>query len=501
MRGGPLLWVTVPEGRPDGRARRRRPRPPVESEEWTDVGYVMAKAESDIARTAYLADALPIHNPWLGPDQFSAWLGADITFKPRDNTSWVKPFIEDWDAFGEPRLDAANRWWRLYLEILRESVRRGRDRWVTCYPDLHTGIDGLAAMRGPERLMFDLLEQPEAVERAMRSMTRLWKEIVDTVSSIVLPAGQGTTNWTAGWSARRFVCLGQNDFSCLVGPGMFDRFILPDTVACCRHVDRIIYHLDGPGALQHLDRLLAIDALHCVQWIQGAGAPLPSRVARPAAAHPGRRARPCSSSTAAPTAATPISGPRSTPCAARSIPTGCSSWPRSSRWRRRSSSCATRARSPGRADPRPAHVQRITIRPATAAASPADLSPVQALVEEQEREQRREEEARLRDRDDQREVAGLQRGQDEVVARQHERSRDDRHEREARRGDERLAANGEHDGAERRDQHVPVRMRCSTEAPAPSAALFMMLSAAMAKAVITLRPSPRRSAPRERPPR
>ena len=57
---------------------------------------------------------------------------------------------------------------------------------------------------------------------------------------------------------------------------MFDRFILPDTVACCRHVDRIIYHLDGPGALQHLDRLLAIDALHCVQWIQGAGAALPS---------------------------------------------------------------------------------------------------------------------------------------------------------------------------------------------------------------------------------
>jgi hypothetical protein len=276
LKGGPLLWVTVPEGRPAA-APAAPLAPPVESEEWTDVGYVMAKAASDVARTAYFADALPIHNPWLGPDQFSAWLGADITFKPRDNTSWVKPFVEDWGAFGDPRLDPSNRWWRLYLEILRESARRGGDQWVTCYPDLHTGIDGLAAMRGPERLMFDLLEQPEAVERAMRSMTRLWKEIVDTVSSVVLPAGQGTTNWTAGWSARRFVCLGQNDFSCLVGPQMFDRFILDDTVACCRHVDRIIYHLDGPGALQHLDRLLAIDALHCVQWIQGAGAPLPSK--------------------------------------------------------------------------------------------------------------------------------------------------------------------------------------------------------------------------------
>jgi hypothetical protein len=275
LKGGPLLWVTVPEGSP-GVAPPAPPAPPVESDEWTDVGYVMAKAESDIARTAYLADALPTHNPWLGPDQFAAWLGADITFKPRDNTSWVKPFIEDWGTHPEFRLDAANRWWRLYLEILQESFRRGRDRWVTCYPDLHTGIDGLAAMRGPERLMFDLIERPEVVEIAMRSMTLLWKEIVDTVSAIVLPAGQGTTNWTSGWSARRFVCLGQNDFSCLVSPAMFDRFILSDTVECCRHVDRIIYHLDGPGALQHLDRLLSIDALHCVQWIQGAGAPLPS---------------------------------------------------------------------------------------------------------------------------------------------------------------------------------------------------------------------------------
>jgi hypothetical protein len=275
LKGGPLLWVMVSEGRPEA-APTAPPAPPLEADEWTDVGYVMAKAESDIARTAYLADALPVHNPWLGPDQFAAWLGAEITFRPRHNTSWVKPFVEDWDAQPEFRIDPSNRWWRLFLEITRESVRRGGDRWVTCYPDLHTGIDGLAAMRGPERLMFDLVERPEAIEHAMHSMTRLWKEIVDTVSSIVLPAGQGTTNWTYGWSAKRFVCLGQNDFSCLVGPAMFDRFILPDTVACCEHVDRIIYHLDGPGALQHLDRLLAIDALHCVQWIQGAGAPLPS---------------------------------------------------------------------------------------------------------------------------------------------------------------------------------------------------------------------------------
>ena len=55
-----------------------------------------------------------------------------------------------------------------------------------------------------------------------------------------------------------------------------DQFLLSDTVECCEHVDRSIYHLDGPGALQHLPRLLEIESLDCIQWIQGAGAPLPS---------------------------------------------------------------------------------------------------------------------------------------------------------------------------------------------------------------------------------
>ena len=32
-----------------------------------------------------------------------------------------------------------------------------------------------------------------------------------------------------------------------------------------------IYHLDGPGAIQHLDSLLSIDELPAIQWVHGAG--------------------------------------------------------------------------------------------------------------------------------------------------------------------------------------------------------------------------------------
>jgi hypothetical protein len=269
----PLLWVTAPGAVPGSPP----PAPPTDEQQWTDVEYQMAKAEDALSRTYFAADALPIHNPWLGPDQFAAWLGGSLSFSTKDNTSWTKPFIEDWSEFPDFAIRADNRWWRTYLQILSASVERGKGRWVTAYPDLHSGIDGLGAMRGPERLMLDFVTDPDIIIQAMSQMTRLWKEIVDTVSAIILPGGQGTTNWTSGWSAERFICVGQNDFSCLIGPEMFDRFVLSDTRASCDHVERSIYHLDGPGALQHLPRLLELESLDCVQWIQGAGAPLPSK--------------------------------------------------------------------------------------------------------------------------------------------------------------------------------------------------------------------------------
>ena len=265
----PLMWLTVPHAKPG-----RPPREPDSEEKlWTDIDYRLAAAEFDLAHTYYAGDALPVFVPFLGPDQFAAWLGADMTLSPRTFTSWSKPFLDDWSQIPELRIDPDNRWWKLYLETLNASVQAGKDKWITGYPDLHTGIDALAAIRGPEKLMLDMLEQPQLIHRAMQQTTQLFKNIVDTVSDAILPTGQGTSNWTMGWSSGRFLCVGQNDFSCLISPEMFIEFCLEDTVQCCDHVDYSLYHLDGPGAIRHLPALLQIESLTAVQWIHGDGQP------------------------------------------------------------------------------------------------------------------------------------------------------------------------------------------------------------------------------------
>jgi len=268
----PLIWITVPNAKPG----KDIPEPAEEQLIWTDVDYVITSAENQLARTYYAGDSLPIHNPWLGPDQFAGWLGAELIIKPKDFTSWSRPFVDDWDTFTEFKIDPENCWWKLYLEILRASAEAGKGKWVTAYPDLHTGIDGLAAIRGPEKLMIDMTTNPEPIHQAMKQMTELWKYVVDVVSEIILRYGQGTSNWSMGWSSKRFLCIGQNDFSCLLGPEMFEEFCRQDTLQTCNYVDHTLYHLDGPDAVRHLPKLLDIESLDAIQWIQGAGSPLPS---------------------------------------------------------------------------------------------------------------------------------------------------------------------------------------------------------------------------------
>ena len=53
---------------------------------------------------------------------------------------------------------------------------------------------------------------------------------------------------------------------------MFDEYFLPFIAEQTEMVERTIYHLDGPGAVRHLDSLLDLPHLDGIQWVPGAGA-------------------------------------------------------------------------------------------------------------------------------------------------------------------------------------------------------------------------------------
>ena len=56
-----------------------------------------------------------------------------------------------------------------------------------------------------------------------------------------------------------------------MSPKQFRELVLPSLVKEMRHVERSIYHLDGPDALRHLDALIETPELNAIQWVFGAG--------------------------------------------------------------------------------------------------------------------------------------------------------------------------------------------------------------------------------------
>ena len=157
-------------------------------------------------------------------------------------------------------------------EPCRGWVERWGDQVCVGHTDLGGGLDVLASLRDTQQLLFDVVDSPDEVDRLAGEITRLWIRYYDELDAIIRTAGRGTTNWAVVLSPGR-CCVLQCDFSFMTSPQMFDRFALPDLVACCEAVDHAVYHLDGAGQIRHLDMLLALERLHCIQWIPGDGAP------------------------------------------------------------------------------------------------------------------------------------------------------------------------------------------------------------------------------------
>jgi 5-methyltetrahydrofolate--homocysteine methyltransferase len=129
-----------------------------------------------------------------------------------------------------------------------------------------------ASLRDTMTLLEDGMDDPDAVDELCRRLTPLWLRYYRELSALVEPAGRGTSSWAPLWSPGR-TCILECDFSYMIGPGSFARWVAPFVTACCAELDHGFYHLDGKGQIPHLDHLLAIPGLKGVQWIPGAGQP------------------------------------------------------------------------------------------------------------------------------------------------------------------------------------------------------------------------------------
>ena len=237
-------------------------------ERWMDTQRVVDQALAFVRSTAFLGDALPEVWPNLGPEVFSAFFGLELEYSPE--TSWAVPIIDNWSNVDHVRFSKENFYWKKLLETTDALLEAGKGLFYVGITDLHPGGDALAAFREPILLNTDLLLEPEPVKRMLERVTQVFFEVIDFYFDRLEAAGQAVAAWPGIVSSKRWY-VPSNDFSCMISEALFNEFFVPGIGEECRHLEAAIYHLDGPGALRHLDALLAIEELNAIQWVYGAG--------------------------------------------------------------------------------------------------------------------------------------------------------------------------------------------------------------------------------------
>ncbi len=241
-----------------------------------DPHYQVGDALHQLSREALLGDNFPMFLPFCGPGSLGTFLGATPHFS--FETVWYEPCIGDPESYGPiRRFDPRNNpWWDAHLAKIDEAKKYAAGRFIIGMPDLIENLDVLAALRGSEHVLMDLIERPAWVHKSLEEINEAFFAAFDALDDLIgVDGGNGFCFglWGPGRTAKV-----QCDLCCMLSPGMFREFVMPSLSAQCQWLDYSMYHLDGETALQHLDALLEIEALDAIEWTpMGASVRDPSR--------------------------------------------------------------------------------------------------------------------------------------------------------------------------------------------------------------------------------
>lgn len=217
-------------------------------------------------------EALPCYEATFGPDQFAAFFGAGLHIAEDHSTSWVQPYVTDWAAVDLTLDNSPTGAWQRMLDYLRRAAAFSEGKFLISMLDLHSNLDCLSALRGPQNLCMDLVDCPGEVERVLNQARQAYPQIFQAIWQAGGMEHRGGLGWLNAYSETPFAVV-QCDFICMIGPRHARRLAIPAIAEEAAFLDHCVYHYDGPQALRHLDDILAVPDIDVIQWVPGAGQP------------------------------------------------------------------------------------------------------------------------------------------------------------------------------------------------------------------------------------
>ena len=246
------------------------PMPPAPrdlNQKWFDPQWRAEYLDWYVAHSSLMADMLPVANTQLGPGSLAAILGG--VFEGGEDTIWIHP---DPNYKDDIVFNPNHPNYLLHKELLKACKQKAQGHYYVGMPDLMEGLDVLAAIKGTDKVLLDTVMQPEVLEHQMQQINDIYFQVFDELYDIIREGDEMAFCYFSSWAPGKMSKL-QSDISTMISVDDYRRFVQPFIREQCQKIDYTLYHLDGVGAMHHLDALLEIKELNAIQWTPGVGEP------------------------------------------------------------------------------------------------------------------------------------------------------------------------------------------------------------------------------------
>lgn len=245
---------------------------PTLKDRWFDAEYQVDLFIDSIKGRKFYAESFPIFCPNLGPEVYTAFHGSDLEYK--EVTSYAVPFVKDWDDMNRIQFNWDNPYLKKVDEMMQLALEKCSGKFMVGYTDLHPGIDCMAAWRDPQNLCMDLLLFPDEVKKLGKLANEHFQELFDHYDQMLKKHKQLSVAWM-GLPSYGKMHIPSCDFSAMISPEQFDEFVWPILQEEIKSMSHNVFHIDGKGVANHIDRILAMPEINAIQWVQGMGDDLP----------------------------------------------------------------------------------------------------------------------------------------------------------------------------------------------------------------------------------
>ncbi|NUQ62362.1 MAG: hypothetical protein HUU20_07730 [Pirellulales bacterium] len=207
-------------------------------------------------------DTIQRFTPAFGIPWMEAIAGCRVIAKP--GSLWAEPCLESYQDRPSLRLDAQNPWLRTLVAFTRAMVERSAGRFPVAVPQMRGPLDVLAAMRTPEQMCIDLVEQPEEVRTVLGELADLWIGVGRAVLDRIPPFRGGYMGRMGMWAPGPAITP-QNDVSTLLSPRTYAQFGLPGDRKIVENFPFTEYHMHSTEH-RHVDALLGLERLTAIEF-------------------------------------------------------------------------------------------------------------------------------------------------------------------------------------------------------------------------------------------